>query len=118
MQDHGKERLQAVAATLVILLFASFVHLWCAVELNVLTKGQVCLGGELVEPLPGITVLYFGNYGWGYLLAVLPAFSMLVRRLRGPKGDFVAEVVLRLALILTLIWTMGCLLAWRAPYIR
>jgi hypothetical protein len=118
MNDDSTVKVRTVVATIVILLSVVFVHLWCAVEMNILTKGKVCLGGDLIEPLPGITLVYFTKYGWGYFLAVLPAVSILPRRVFRSNGPFLAEIILHVAYMLTLIWTMGCLVAWRVPYMR
>ena len=117
MEEYNKTKafLTAVTATLFMLICAGFVHLWCGLELNILSKGASSLDGTLADPLPGITLIYYKFYRWGYALVLLPLVAAVLQlKRRGP--GVLSQIFYGIGGLLGIAWVAICIIAWRVPY--
>lgn len=99
------------AAFLAILASAVFVHLHSLLQANLMEFGYKL--NMNVLPLP--TLLYHRFSVAGYVFPAILLLSILLNRSGKQKGIFRQETFLVVVGLVSLLWFLGCLLAWQLP---
>jgi hypothetical protein len=103
---------RSFAAFLATLAAAVFVHLHSLLQANLLESGYKFSMNVL--PLP--TLLYHRFSAAGYVLPAMVLISLLTNRSHKLKNIIRQETLLVAAGTVSLLWLLGCILAWQLPW--
>jgi hypothetical protein len=103
---------RSFAAFLATLAAAAFVHLHSLLQANLLEFGYKFR----MNALPFPPLLYHRFSTAGYVLPAVALASFLMNRSQKLKNIIRQETLLVTAGMVSLLWLLGCILAWQLPW--